>query len=100
MGIWRKFNSFIIRLDKFQTSWEDRLVLYSTYLVDIGTQSSTIKSYISAIKHILKLDGYIFNDGKAMLTTVTRSCRLVNDRVSIRLPISRKLLDLLLFELE
>ena len=100
LNIWRKFNNFVIRLDKRQTSWEDCVVLYGTYLVEMGTQSSTIKSYFSAIKHILRTDGYDWNDDKAMLTTITKSCKLINDTVQLRLPISRGLLDLILYELE
>ena len=76
------------------------MILYGTHLVEEGTQSSTIKSYFSAIKHILKCDGYEWDDSKAMLNTVTCSCRVINDRVHIRLPISKKLLDLMLYELQ
>ena len=75
-------------------------MLFGTHLVKQGYQSSTIKSYFSAIKHVLKTDGYQWNDDKAMLSTITKSCRLINDCVMIRLPISRKLLDLLLYEME
>ena len=75
LTIWRKFNRFVIRLDRKQTSWEDRVVLYGTHLVETGMQSATIKSYFSAIKHILKADGYQWDDGKAMLSTITKSCQ-------------------------
>ena len=100
MSIWRHFNKFIIQLDRKQSMWEDRLVLFGTHLVDIGTQSSTIKSYFSAIKHILKCDGYQWNNDKTMLTTIMRSCKLINDKVRVRLPISRQLLDIIIFKLE
>ena len=52
-SIWRKFNQFLIKLDRKPQTWERRVALYGAYLVDIGTQSSTIKSYFSAIKKIL-----------------------------------------------
>ena len=101
-AIWRQFNKFLINLDTCQlhTSWEDRLILYGTHLVDTGAQSATIKSYFSAIKHILKVDGYEWNESKAMLTVITRSCRLINDRLRVRLPIRRRLLELILFEVQ
>ena len=99
-GIWRNFNNFLIRLDQRPSSWENRLILYCTYLVEKGTQSSTIKSYISAIKHVLRCDGYVWDQDQAMLTTITRSCRLINDTVRVRLPISRQLLDMILLEVK
>ena len=46
---------------------------FGTHLVDTGEQSSTIKSYFSAIKHILKTNGNQWDDAKAMLCTLTRS---------------------------
>ena len=99
LGIWRHFNNFIICLDHQQSSWEDNLVLFGTHLVDLGSQSSTIKSYFSAIKHILHTDGYEWDDNKAMLTTITKSCKLMNDRVFVRLPISKNLLELMIIEI-
>ena len=70
-------------------TWEDKLVLFSTHLVEKGVQSATIRSYCSAIKHILKVDGYVWNDNSVMLSMITRSCRLINDKVMIRLPIKK-----------
>ena len=101
-GIWRSFNQFLIRIEGGikNISWEERTVLFGSYLVEQGIQSSTIASYFSAIKHVLKTDGYEWDSSKAQLTMVTRSCKLLNDRVKIRLPIQRRLLELLLFELE
>ena len=74
------------------------MVLFGSHLVDTGVQSSTIKLYFAAIKHVLRLDGYEWDDNKAMLTTITKSCKILNDRVMIRLPIKRRLLELILFE--
>ena len=73
-------------------------MLFGTYLVDQGTQSQTIKSYFSTIKHILKMDGYQWSEDKALLNTITKSCKLINDTVKIRLPIQINLLELILFE--
>ena len=100
-AIWRSFNKFLIRLDKkdLVKTWEERVILFGTHLVEKGTQSQTIKSYFSAIKHILKVDGYHWDDSKAMLSVITKSCRLLNDTVMIRMPIKKKLLEIILFEL-
>ena len=78
--------------------WEQRTALFGAYLVDKGVQSSTLKSYFSTIKHVLKQDGYRWDDDKALLSSLVRSCKLVNDRYKIRLPIKASLLELLLFE--
>ena len=51
--IWKIFNAFYIKLDIKPHSWEDRLTLFIGYLVDQDKQSSTIKSYISAICAVL-----------------------------------------------
>ena len=99
-GIWRNFNNFIIRLDKIPNSWESRICLFAAYLVDGGIQSSTLKSYYSAIMAVLKNDGYVVNDDKVLLTSLAKACRLVNDKVQTRLPIGRHLLEILLFEIQ
>ena len=99
-AIWTLFNKFIIKLDTIPKTWEERLVLYVGFCVDCGLQSSTVKSYISAIKKILELDGHAWNNDTALLNTLTKACRLQNDRVKRRLPIQRNLFELLLFQLE
>ena len=101
LSIWRHLNKFIISLDSCENlSWEEKTALFGAFLVDRGVQSTTLKSYFSAIKHILHLDGYQWNDNKALLSSLVRGCRLENDRVKVRLPIHKSLLEALLFELE
>ena len=48
----------------------------------------------------MKTDGYEWSDNKALIATLTRSCRLENDRVKNQLPIRINLLNLLLYETE
>ena len=98
---WKNFNKFLIRLDRMPKLWEDRLCLYCTYLIQVkNLQSSTIKSYISAIKFTLKNDGYEWDDGKVLLNTLTKSCKLKNDKLKVRLPIQKGLLELILFKIQ
>ena len=99
LGIWRQFNAFIIRLDNKPESWEDRVTLFVSFKIDNGAQSSTIKSYVSAIKRILVDDGYRWDDTKIMLASLTRACRIINDKVFTRLPIQFGLFELILWEL-
>ena len=98
-SIWRKFNHFVIRLDVKPPLWEDRWLLYCAYLIDMGTQSRTLKSYTSAVKKILILDGYKWNDSRVLLDSLTGACCLINDRVKQRLPIRHGLLELIFSEL-
>ena len=100
LTIWSGFNKFVIKLDKKPALWEDRICLYCAFLVDSGVQSSTLKSYYSAIKAILREDGYTVNDDKVLLTSLARACRLINDKVRTRLPIRKQLLEMILFEIE
>ena len=98
--IWRIFNKFLISLDKRPKHWEDRVTLFVGHLIEKGLQSSTVKSYVSAIKRILTDDGYQWNNDKILLASLTRACRIINDRVCTRLPISSGLLELILFEIQ
>ena len=68
--------------------------------MDSGFQSSTIRSYASAIKSVLKTDGYPWDEGKFFLTAIIRGCKLKNDVVRTRLPIQMGLLELILFEIQ
>ena len=100
LSVWRQLNKFVINLDfREHLSWEQRTALFGAYLVDNGVQSSTLKSYFSAIKFILKQDGYQWDEKKVLLSSLVKGCKLENDRVKIRLPIKKGLLELLLFEL-
>ena len=97
-NVWTNFNKFIIRLDRMPKSWEQRTSLYCAYLIcEKQLQSSTVKSYVSAIKDVLQTDGYKWNDGAVLLNTLTRSCKLKNDQMKTRLPIQKGLLELILF---
>ena len=99
-NIWRKFNNFLIRLDRRPDSWEDRISLYGAFLVDNGIQSSTLKSYYSAIKAILREDEVFIDDNKVLLSCLAKACRLVNDKVRTRLPVRKPLLEMILCEVQ
>ena len=74
--------------------------MFGAYLIEEKSiQSSTLKSYFSAIKHVLKLDGYKWTQDMCILNTLTRACRTVNDKTRVCLPIRLQLLEILLFEL-
>ena len=99
--IWQKFNKFVIRLDQIPRKWEHRLSLYCGYLIDIkGLKSSTVKTYISAVKDVLTTDGYEWDDNTFLLNTITKSCKLENDILKTRLPIRKNLLEVILFQIQ
>ena len=98
--VWTNFNKFIIKLDHIPAKWEERTSLYCTYLILEGYQSSTVKSYVSAIKHKLTADNYKWDDKLVLLNSLTKACRLENDVVKVRLPLQHKLLNMVIFEVE
>ena len=74
LTIWRLFNKFVLRLDRRPPSWEDKDTLLYAYLIDKGYQSSTVKSYMSAIKSVLQDDGYSWSENKVLISALTRAC--------------------------
>ena len=97
-GIWKNFNEFVIKLDRRPSTWEEKFSLFGAYLVDKGIQSSTFRSYASALKAVLTSDGYEWDDQKVPLNTIIKACKLKNDVVKTRLPISCNLLELILMQ--
>ena len=98
--VWNSFNKFLIKLDDRPRLWEDKTQSFCAYLVDQGSQSSTVKSYVSAIKSVLQSDEYEWKDERLLLSTITRACKLSNDQLRCRFPIRLSLLEVILFEIE
>ena len=97
--IWTSFNKFLIKLDRKPKLWEDRVTLFLVYITHNGAQSSRVKSYLSAIKCILKVDKYKWDDTKILIRSLTQACKLINDRVMTRMHIHKALLNLILHEI-
>ena len=93
--VWKNFNQFFIRLNNKPYNWENRIVLFVGYLIETNKKSQTIKSYISAIHSVLARDGIFLNENKFLLTSLTQACQLKDDRVQIKLPIRKGLVQLL-----
>ena len=47
-----------------------------------------------------RMDRYNWDENKALLSSLVKSCKLQNDKVKIRLPIQKGLLEMILFEVE
>ena len=95
-SVWKHFNEFFIKLDSKPSSWEERLILFVGHLINNNRKSSTIRSYISAIKAVLAKDGHSLNEDKVLLKSLTRACKLENDTVKTRLPIQKGMLYIIL----
>ena len=93
--VWKLFNEFFIRLDVKPSAWEHRLTLFVGYLIN-SNKKSTVRSYISAIKAVLKMNKIKIQEDQYLLTSLTRACKLKNDTVKNRLPISKSMLSVLL----
>ena len=94
--IWKKCNEFFISLDVKPKTWEECLVLFVGYLVEMDRKASTIKSYISAIKAVLRSDDQEIHEDIYLLNSLTRASRFRNHTVKTRFPIRKGLLRLLL----
>ena len=88
-----------MNLDVKPSTWEDTVTLFIGLKIDNGMQSLTVKCYVSATKKILMDDGYPWNDQIVLLGSLTKACKIINDKVHTRLPIQCSLLELILFEL-
>ena len=95
-SVWKVFSEFFVTLDRKPRNWSDHITLFVGYLVSCDKQSCTIKSYLSAIKAVLKDNDIIIDQDQFLLSSLTRACRLRNDKVQQRLPIQKGLLLLLL----
>ena len=96
-----KFNDFLIDLDKWPGSWDDRLVLFVAELMIVGRLSSTVALYVSAVKAVLRDDGMEIGNNSILLAALLRSCRVNNkSQSSLRLPIPKVLLHMIINRME
>ena len=100
LNILQTFNKFLLCLDHKPKLWEERVTMFCTYLIEKGHKSATVKSYVSGIKKFLKEDNFPWDDVKLILTSLMQACKLHNDVVCCRRPITKGLLELLLFEVD
>ena len=100
LSVWRQFNRFLVDLDEMPSSWENRTILFVAYLIEKGMQSSTVKSYVSAIKRNLIDDNYKWDEGVVLINSLARACKLKNDSLCTRLPIQCGFLEVILFEVQ
>ena len=96
----KTFNEFIVKLDRTLTNWCDRITLFIGYIVSCNKQSCTIRSYLSAIRAVLGDNDIKINQDQFLLSSLTRACKLKNDKIRQRLPIQKGLLILILRQID
>ena len=94
--VWKCFSNFFLRLDQKPLAWEDRIILFVAYLSDSGKKASTIKSYISAVKAVLQIDGWKINMDAVLIKSLTKACSLRDNKINTRLPVQKGMLNTLL----
>ena len=78
--------------------WETRMVLFMGFLIENELQSSTIRTYLSAIRGVLLEHNIKINKDQLLINSLTRACKIKKDVIITRLPIERGMLNLLLKE--
>ena len=76
--------------------WESRIVLFAALLIEEGKKSTTVRSYISAIKAVLLDNNIAIHEDTYLLNALTKACKMRYDRVNIRLLIRKTVLNILL----
>ena len=69
--------------------------MFAAHLVDEGKKSTTIKSYISAIKAILLNVSQDITEDRVLLASITRACKIRYDKVNNKLPIKKGVVNIM-----
>lgn len=101
-SIFTRFLKFVQKLTRKPQGWEDKMNLYAAYLKEKTRKSNTLQSYMSAIRHILTVDGVELDNDKLALQAIVKACKLENDwrTVTTRMPINYRLLKNILDQIE
>ena len=75
-------------------------MLFVGHLVHERYQSSIVKSYLSAIRAVLKDDRVKLDEDLYLINSLTKACKLENDQVRTKFPIKRSMLSVLLNKVE
>ena len=70
LRVWKIFNKFFVRLDHKRDQWEDHIVSFAGYLIDQKLKSSTMRSYISALRAVLAEDNIKLNEDYFTLSSL------------------------------
>ena len=74
-SIWKIFAKFYIKLNVRPDNWEDRITLFAGYLVSKKRKASTVNSYVSALKSVLRESVIEIAEDRFLLKSLMRACR-------------------------
>ena len=66
------------------------------YLIDRKRKLTTINSYVSVIKSVLRQDRFRVSEDRYVIKSLIKTCKYRCESVFIRLPIQKELLELIL----
>ncbi len=89
---WKRFVGFAARLDQHVATWDERLLLFVTYLADAGITSGTIHTYVTGIRFQLRCEGVQMIQDTFALTRVLRGAAKFHQKFSLKLPVTLHLL--------
>ena len=98
--MWKSFCKFFNKLDDKPEQWNDRIVLFVGYLIISKKKSSTIKSYVSALKAILRDEDIEVSEDQMLLRSLTRACRINFDHKNFKMPVRRGMINRLVASLD
>ena len=98
--VWKLFNKFFVQLNRKPSTWEQRIELFTGYLINNNKQSATVKSYLSAIRAVLQDNNITLNEDLTLINSLTKACRLVNDQIKTRFSINKDMLSVLVRQIE
>lgn len=99
-GIFENFLDFLGLFRSLPERWEEKMVLYATFLADNIYGEQTIRGYMSAIRHELLQDGHELDEDKFLLESIIRSTRYKNREKRERLGISQEMLHKILDQVD
>ena len=92
------FGKFYSRLDVKPPTWEERITLFAGFLIENKLKSTTVKTYLSALRSVLAEDGHKLNEDLFLMNSLTHACILKNDQLTIRFTIYKELLHIIINE--
>ena len=71
-------------------------MLFVGYLINKKRKSTTIRSYVCAIKTVLKVENIEINEDQYLLGSLVKACQYKNDHIMHKLPIHKYMLTLII----
>ena len=71
---------------------------FAAYLIDKKLKSNTVKLYLSALRTVLAEEDIKLNEDLFLINSLTKACKIRNDQLTVRFPIQKDLLHLIIKE--